>query len=278
MTGWLAPQIHEKRPGVASRRQALSGERVVLSIAARLGTTRRYDCSVVGSALELERELDSGFLRVVIADDHSVVRTGTRQVLETSDDITVVGEADDGSAALVLVDELRPDILLIDIRLAEHNGIEVARQLSVTHPDVRVVILSAYDDDAFVRGALEVGVTGYLLKTIPGDDLIGAVRAAGRGTTVLDPALSARLANPPGSGGPVNGSRLTWRERETVELLAQGLSNRAIAHQMGVSVRTVEGHLNHVFAKLGVESRTELVRLVLIRGIIPTQVPSESTR
>lgn len=230
---------------------------------------------MVGSALELEQELENDFLRVVIADDHGVVRAGTRQVLETSDDITVVGEADDGSSALVLVDELQPDVLLIDIRLAEHNGIEVARQLSTTHPDVRVVILSAYDDDAFVRGALEVGVTGYLLKTIPGDDLIGAVRAAGRGTTVLDPALSTRLASAQGARGPVNGSRLTWRERETVELLAQGLPNRAIALEMGVSVRTVEGHLNHVFAKLGVESRTELVRLVLVRGIIPTRPSSE---
>ena len=242
-----------------------------MSIPARLVTIRRYDWFVVGSALELERELDSEFLRVVIADDHGVVRTGTRQVLETSDAITVVGEADDGSAALALVDELEPDVLLVDIRLAEQNGIDVARQLSVTHPDVRVVILSAYDDDAFVRGALEVGVTGYLLKTIPGDELIGAVRAAGRGTTVLDPALSTRLANPQSAKAPVDGSRLTWREREAVELLAQGLPNRAIAHRMGVSVRTVEGHLNHVFAKLGVESRTELVRLVLMRGIVPTQ-------
>jgi DNA-binding NarL/FixJ family response regulator len=229
----------------------------------------------MGSALELERELEQEFLRVVIADDHGVVRAGTRQVLETSEDITVVGEAEDGSTALSLVDELQPDVLLVDIRLAEHNGIDVARQLAATHPDVRVVILSAYDDDAFVRGALEVGVTGYLLKTIPGDELIGAVRAAGRGTTVLDPTLSTRLANAQGARGPVDGARLTWRERETVELLSQGLPNRAIAHRMGVSVRTVEGHLNHVFAKLGVESRTELVRLVLMHGIIPIPISSD---
>ncbi|MGH9208654.1 MAG: response regulator, partial [Acidimicrobiales bacterium] len=117
-----------------------------------------------------------------------------RQVLEASDDIIVVGEADDGNAALAVIDDLNPDVVLIDVRLPDRNGIDVARQLTLTHPNVRVVILSAYDDDGFVRAALEAGATGYLLKTMARDDLVAAVRAASQGTTVLDPTLSPRLA------------------------------------------------------------------------------------
>ncbi len=188
-------------------------------------------------------------------------------MLETSKDIVVVGEAHDGASTLASVEKLQPDVLLVDMRLAGQSGIDVARRLHVTNPDVRVVVLSAYDDDELVRAAFEVGVSGYLLKTMPRDDLIGAVTAAGQGTTVLDPVLSSRLAGTPESSNPANRARLTWRERETVEFVAEGLSNRAIAVRMGVSVRTIEGHLNHAFAKLGVESRTELVRLVLMRGL-----------
>jgi DNA-binding NarL/FixJ family response regulator len=216
---------------------------------------------------------DDETLRVLIVDDHEVLRAGTRQVLEASGDIVVVGEADDAKAAFSMIEGLHPNVVLIDIRLPDKSGIEVARQLTVTHPGVRVVILSAYDDDDFVRAALEVGVTGYLLKTMPRDELVAAVRAAAQGTMVLDPVLSPRLAGVHSSFGPGNGPRLTWRERETVELVAEGLSNKAIAARLGVSVRTVEGHLNHVFTKLGVESRTELVRFVLTQGLL-TSTPS----
>jgi DNA-binding NarL/FixJ family response regulator len=205
-------------------------------------------------------------LRVLIVDDHDVLRAGIRQVLETSDDIVVVGEADDGNSALAMIDVLEPNVVLIDVRLPERNGIEMARLMTVKYPHVRVVILSAYDDDEFVRAAFEVGVTGYLLKTMPRDELIGAVRAAGQGTTVLDPVLMPRIAGGNSSWGAGSGPSLTWRERETAALVAEGLSNKAIAARLGVSVRTVEGHLNHVFTKLGVESRTELVRLVLTQG------------
>jgi DNA-binding NarL/FixJ family response regulator len=214
-----------------------------------------------------------GLLRVLIVDDHEVLRTGTRQVLEASDDIVVVGEAHDAAAALALIDELNPDVVLIDVRLPDRNGIDVARQLTVTHPNIRVVILSAYDDDGFVRAALEAGATGYLLKTMARDELVAAVRAASQGTTVLDPVLSPRLAGAQSGWGAGSWPPLTWRERETVELVAQGLANKAIAARLGVSVRTVEGHLNHVFTKLGVESRTELVRYVLTHGFI-SAVPS----
>ena len=147
-----------------------------------------------GGAAGGEATEPDGLLRVLIVDDHEVLRAGTRQVLEAFDDIVVVGEADDGTAALAMIDDLSPDVVLIDIRLPDQSGIDVARQLTLTHPDVRVVILSAYDDDAFVRAALDAGATGYLLKTMAREELVGAVRAAGQGTTVLDPTLSPRLA------------------------------------------------------------------------------------
>jgi len=214
----------------------------------------------------VESARPDGVIRVLIVDDHEVLRTGTRQVLETSGDIVVVGEADDGNAALAMIGDLKPNVVLVDIRLPDRSGIDVTRQLTVSHPGIRVVILSAYDDDDLVRTALEVGATGYLLKTMPRDELVAAVRAAAQGTTVLDPALSPRLAGAQGSWGSSGGPHLTWRERETVELVAEGLANKAIATRLGVSVRTVEGHLNHVFTKLGVESRTELVRYVLTQG------------
>jgi DNA-binding NarL/FixJ family response regulator len=202
-------------------------------------------------------------LRVVLVDDHQIARTGTRHVLETSNQIAVVAEAADARTACDAIDAVDPDLVLLDIRLPDRNGLELAHQLALTHPTVGVVILTASDDIEMVRTAFDVGVTGYLLKAMPGDELIGAVLAAGRGAVVIDPLLSAPGVAPNDRSRAGTGTRLTWRERETVALVAEGLSNRAIAARHGVSVRTVEGHLNRAFAKLGVESRTELVRLVL---------------
>jgi DNA-binding NarL/FixJ family response regulator len=206
-------------------------------------------------------------LRVLIVDDHEVQRVGTRQVLETTDDIVVVGEAAGGNAAVALTGEMRPDIALIDIRLPDRDGIDVARELAVHHRSTRVVILSAYDDDSLVRGALEAGVAGYLLKTLPRTELIRAVRAASHGITVLDPAVSERWNHVRQCENVAISAHLTLRERQIVALVGEGLANKAIAAHLGVSVRTVEGHLNHIFAKLDLETRTELVRFALTNGL-----------
>ena len=235
-----------------------------------------YHYYVADGTGEAEPGWNDGPLRVLIVDDHDVLRAGIRQVLETSDDMVVVGEADDANAALDMIETLRPNVVLIDVRLPEQNGIDMARLMTLKYPAVRVVILSAYDNEEFVRAAFEVGVTGYLLKTMPRDELVGAVRAAGHGTTVLDPVLMPRIAGVSNSSGASSGPSLTWRERETAALVTEGLSNKAIAARLGVSVRTVEGHLNHVFTKLGVESRTELVRRMLTQGSSSTLSRTDS--
>ena len=206
-------------------------------------------------------------LSVVIVDDHEVLRTGTRQILETAPDMVVVGEADDGESALPMVKELQPDIVLVDIRLPGPSGIEVARQINATNPETKVVILSAYDDPEYLRAALAAGAAGYLLKTMPRDELVNAVRAAGLGTTVLDATMSSHLARPARASVPGEVASLTARERQVVGLVADGLANKTIAARLGISARTIEGHLNHIFAKLGVTSRTELVRFALSNNL-----------
>jgi DNA-binding NarL/FixJ family response regulator len=209
------------------------------------------------------RDSSGDQLRVLIVDDHEVQRVGTRQVLETAEDIVVVAEASDGSGAVSQAKVSHPDVALLDIRLPDRSGIDVARELAVHHRSTRVVIFSAYDDENLVRGALEAGVAGYLLKTMAREDLLTAVRAIGHGETVLDPAVTRAWDHAGASHNVTTAARLTRRERQIVALVGEGLSNRAIASHLGVSVRTVEGHMNHIFAKLDCETRTELVRFAL---------------
>jgi DNA-binding NarL/FixJ family response regulator len=205
--------------------------------------------------------------RVVIVDDHELLRAGTRRILEEAAGFEVVGEADDGDAALAVVGRLVPDVVLVDIRLPSMNGIEVARRIVADHPGMTVLILSAYDDEDYVRAALAAGVSGFLLKTTPSQELIRAITSACGGTTVLDKAVSARLLG--AAPAAVRGSSpLTAREREVVRLAARGLANKAIGQRLGISPRTVEGHLNHVFEKLGTTSRTELVHFALTNGLL----------
>ncbi len=222
-------------------------------------------------------------LRTVIVDDHELLRAGTRGILDDADGFTVVGEAADVDEARTVVAHTAPDLVITDIRLPTSNGIDLAGQLVDEYPGLLVVILSAYDDEHYVRAALAAGVSGYLLKTLPSHQLVAALRDACSG------AQAGRVP-PRGHGekdladrGPAPDERLTARESEVVQLVARGMSNKAIAHQLGISPRTVEGHLNHVFDKLDILSRTELVhyalasRLVVREGDVddPTPEPGE---
>jgi len=209
-------------------------------------------------------------ISVVIVDDHALLRAGTRQILERAGGFSVLGEASDGESALSVVAELVPDIVVLDVRLPDMNGVEVARRLTGAAHATHVVMLSAFDDADYVQACLGAGVSGYLLKTTPGDELVSALRAACSGVVVLDPRLPASLV------GETEGRRhtsagielLTTRECEVLELVAEGLANKAIARHLGISPRTVEGHLNHVFDKVGASSRASLVRFALVNGLV----------
>jgi len=205
--------------------------------------------------------------RVVVVDDHELLRTGTRRILNDATGFSVVGEAGDAETALRVIADTEPDLVLVDIRLPDTNGIELARQVAEDFPGTTVLILSAYDDENYVRASLAAGVAGYLLKTMPSDELVRAIRAACDGVDI-------------GAYGPTTGRgdrsdphlrdvspKLTAREQEVVRLVARGMSNKAIARQLGISPRTVEGHLNHVFDKLDTTSRTELVHYALANSL-----------
>ena len=202
--------------------------------------------------------MDTPVIRVVVVDDHALHRDGTRQILDAYADLQVVGDASSGEVALAMVNQLRPDVVLMDIRLPGMNGIEVTRRLTRDHPDVRVLMVSAYDEDEYVRGALEAGAAGYLSKTAPGKELVQAVRSVARGTSVLQSGLTARLllSSRESEHGAAD---LSERELAVLTLLAEGLHNREIATQLSISPRTVDRHCDNIYAKLGVGSRTEAV-------------------
>jgi DNA-binding NarL/FixJ family response regulator len=206
-------------------------------------------------------------IRVVIVEDHTLLREGTRHILDQTHDIEVVGEAGRGDQAVELIERLAPDVVLLDMRLPGMNGIEVARAVTGKHKDIRVLLLSAYDDEEYVAEALNAGASGYMLKTTPGAKLVEAVRAVHSGATVLQDELSHKLAMRamhPGASGP----RLSERELDVLRLTARGLSSKEIAGRLQISQRTVEGHLNNIYSKLGVNSRTEAVVHAAARGLI----------
>ena len=221
-------------------------------------------------------------IRVIIAEDHAVVREGTRQLLEREADIEVVGEAANGAEAVVLVEGLSPDVAIIDISMPVMSGIEATEKIKAVRPTTAVLILTAYDDDQYVFALLAAGAAGYLLKDVPSAEVVRAVRSVHAGEPVLHPAIArkvlARFATEGQPGPPARGAEalLTEREREVLRLAACGMSNSRIADHIYVSVRTVQVHLTHIFNKLGVGSRTEAVIAGLRRGLISLEDLSES--
>ncbi len=215
-------------------------------------------------------------IRVVLADDHAVVRKGIREFLEEEEDIEVVAEAADGEEAKVLIQQHQPDVVILDIRMPKATGIDVTRWIRDQQLSIGVLILTAYDDDPFVLAVLEAGANGYVLKTAEADEIVAAVRAVHQGQSALDSVIAqklmAHLAGTARSAEPVE--RLTPREQEVLELAARGLTNRAIGRALGISDRTVQGHLANIYAKLQVSSRTEAVTKGLQLGLI--HLPEEN--
>lgn len=212
-------------------------------------------------------------IRVVLADDHALVRQGISRFLEESGDITVVAEAGDGERALELVAEHQPDLAVIDIRMPRLSGVDLARRIKAEHPQVKILVLTAYDDDPYIFALLQAGADGYILKTADSAQLIQAVRQIAAGEPALDPTVAKKLLERVASGrvgvkGDEVVERPTDRELEVLRLAGKGLTNRAIGLELGISDRTVQGHLAKVYSKLHVNSRTEAVLKAMQQGWI----------
>ncbi len=211
-------------------------------------------------------------VRVVIAEDHALVREGTRQILEEQAGVTVVGEAEDGEQAVDLVSRLSPDVVLMDIAMPKLNGIEATRRIKESSPSTSVLVLTAYDDDQYIYALLDAGAAGYLLKNVRGEELARAVRAVAEGESVLHPAIATKVFKRYTSTGQVSSQEeiepLTNRETEVLAIAAKGLGNKMIARELNLSDRTVQVHLSNIFGKLGVASRTEAVITALRRGLL----------
>jgi DNA-binding NarL/FixJ family response regulator len=204
-------------------------------------------------------------IRIVVVDDHPVVRAGLRGMLDGQTDLEVVGEARDGEEALAVVASSAPDVVLMDLRMPGMGGVEAISRLGVAHPAVHVLVLTTFDADHDVVRAVEAGATGVLLKDTPREELFRAVRAAARSEMTLAPSVTARLVRRV-RGGPVDVP--TERELEVLTLVARGLTNRAIGRHLAISEATVKTHLVHVFGKLGVADRTAAATAALHRGLI----------
>jgi DNA-binding NarL/FixJ family response regulator len=203
-------------------------------------------------------------IRLVVVDDHPVVRDGLRGMLAAQPDLELAGEAADGAEAVAVVARVRPDVVLMDLRMPGMDGVTAIGRLKAEHPEVRVLVLTTYDTDADVVRALEAGATGYLLKDAP-RELFRAVRAAARGETVLTPSVATRLVGRMQNPAP---AALSPRELEILRLVAKGATNRQAAAELFISDATVKTHLLHAFGKLGVSDRTAAVAIALERGLL----------
>jgi DNA-binding NarL/FixJ family response regulator len=214
-------------------------------------------------------------IRVILADDHAVVRQGIRDFLEASGKITVLAEASDGLEAMRLVREHRPDVAVLDIQMPGQSGIEVTRAIRAERLPVGVLILTAFDDPPYVTAVLQAGANGYVLKTAEAHEIAEAVQAVAEGQSALDPVIARKLMAQLVRGDSAEAAvePLTDRELEVLRLAAQGYTNKAIGAQLSISDRTVQGHLAKIYAKLNAESRTEAVMRAVTLGWIEPSIP-----
>jgi NarL family two-component system response regulator LiaR len=210
-------------------------------------------------------------IKIMIADDHAFVREGTKRLLEQEEDMEVIAEASDGEEAISMATRYKPDVAIIDISMPKLDGIGATKQIKTLYPEMVVLILSAYDDDQFVFSLLEAGAAGYLLKSVHGQELVDAVRAVYAGESVLHPSIAkkvlSKFARTPGKVVEEKPEELlSKREIEVLKLVTRGLSNKEIADELCLSIRTVQGHIGNIFNKLKVSSRTEAVVHALKQG------------
>jgi DNA-binding NarL/FixJ family response regulator len=219
---------------------------------------------------------DRAPIRIVIADDHGMVRRGMRDFLELHDDLEVVGEAEDGARAVELAVALQPDVVVMDLLMPVQDGIAATAAIKAAAPAVEIVALTSFVEESRVVAAIEAGASGFLLKDADADDLAAAIRAAAAGEVHLDPAVAGivarRMRERSGTGGVADpradgAARLTAREREVLSGVARGLSNRAIADELGITERTARTHVSNILAKLGLASRTQAALFAVQHGL-----------
>jgi DNA-binding NarL/FixJ family response regulator len=204
-------------------------------------------------------------IRVLIVDDHPVVRAGLRDMLSAQSDFDVVAEAVNGAEAVTLATRLQPHVVLMDLRMPEMDGVSATAQIKAQHPEIQILVLTTYDSDADILPAVEVGATGYLLKDAPREELFHAIRAAAQGKPILTSSVAARLMERMRSPTV---EALTSREIEVLKLVAKGANNRQIASRLYIAEATVKSHLIRIYGKLGVEDRTAAVTKALEQGIL----------
>jgi DNA-binding NarL/FixJ family response regulator len=216
-----------------------------------------------------------GKIRVMLVEDHVLLREGTRELLDKERDLEVIAEAGDGEEAILMANTHRPDVIVMDIALPKLDGLEATTRIKAANPEATVLVLTAYDDDRYVFAFLEAGAAGYLLKDVSVNDLIQAIRAVHAGESVLHPAVTRKVidyfAGRADRGGATeqeqgSGAQLTGREMEVLRLAARGMTNRQIAGELSISPRTVQVHLSNIFSKLGVGSRIEAVLYAIHMG------------
>ncbi len=218
-------------------------------------------------------------IRIVLAEDHALMRQGTHHMLEKYPDLQVIGEAEDGQQALDMIKALHPDVAILDIRMPKLNGIEVVQQMKAVSPETKALMLTAYDDDDYILALMEAGASGYLLKTAGEKELVDSINTVNSGEPVLHPAIAMKIARLWAQRGTHNKqvvADLSPRELEVLEIAARGLRNKAIADKLGISIRTVEGHLNGIFTKLGVSSRMEAVLEAVARHLVTLNEDNKS--
>jgi DNA-binding NarL/FixJ family response regulator len=211
-------------------------------------------------------------IRILVVDDHPVVREGLVAIIEAQDDMTVVGEAGDGSQAIAIYTAAKPDVVLMDLAMPGTDGVQAIEGMRAFDPEARVVVLTAYDTDERILRAVEAGARGYLLKGAPRDEIFRAVRVVNLGGSLLEPAVAGKLLNRVGDilRGGAPEEELTPREQDVLNLMARGFRNKEIAFELHITERTVKFHANAIYRKLDVGGRTEAVSKALQKGMVKT--------
>ncbi len=208
-------------------------------------------------------------IRVVVVDDHAMVRRGIVTFLKCNADIQVVGEAENGRAAVELCEQLAPNVVLMDLTMPEMDGVTATRMIKQARPETQVIVLTSFPERALVQDAMQAGAISYLLKNVSGDDLAAAIRAAAAGRSTLAQEAIQALVKPQPPDGPVPGPALTAREREVLALLVKGLNNNEIAGRLFVSHATAKAHVSNILSKLGVSNRAEAVAMAIQQKLVP---------